>query len=480
MSPSKDTLISSIPYAAIVGILVAMSWDAVSNMIALWLTTDTYMHGALVLPLAFILARGMPLPNVLPSTLPRVQSLFLVLLWSVGIVFAQLVMINSIQQFMLLSTIPLIVVLCYGWAFARHYAAPLALVFLAIPLGDFLVPSLQSITADLAVFFLQWSGVSVVRNGWYLSISAADFRVAEACSGINFLISTFTVSVFYAFFYMEKPSKRFAFIMMGLLVPLVANGLRVYLIIMIAHWGNVEAATGFDHLVYGWIFFVVILAALFAIGSWLQDPPKGPSETGIIIDSSPLSWKSNNRPFWVMGAAILAATYMFWHHSKLLSSQDFIVHGDAVAEGDLLSPHYPFADYLVVKTLPSGWRQYHASYLIERHDKKMISYINRWFDGHRWSIESRRDNLLESGTPVTHYRLVNLQGQRYSLVVSHCIAGEWYSRDLNTKFAQMFAQLQGTDFGGQAFAWFAPAETSLASLPGANELSMLCNNQQGR
>lgn len=480
MRLSKATLTASIPYIAIFSILVTMSWDAVVNMVALWFTTDTYMHGSLVLPLAFILARGMPLPNALPSPTSQLQSFVLVLLWSAGIVFSQLVMINSVQQFMILSTIPLIVVLCYGWAIARHYAAPLLLVFLAIPFGDFLVPALQSITADLAVFFLQWSGVSVVRNGWYLSISAADFRVAEACSGINFLISTFTVSVFYAFFYMEKSSKRFAFIMMGWLVPLVANGLRVYLIIMIAHWGNVEAATGFDHLVYGWIFFVVILAALFAIGSWLQDPPKGASETGILLDVTPLSWKSSNRSFWVLGAAIFASTYMYWHYSKLSSSPDFVVHGVPVSEEDPLSPDYPFADHLVVKQLSSGWRQYHAAYLVERHDKKMISYINRWFDGHRWSIESRREELMEGGLPVTHYRLANLQGQRYSLIVSHCVDGQWYSGDLKTKLAQMVAQLQGSDFGGQAFAWFAPTETPLVSLPDANELSMLCNNQQGR
>lgn len=480
MNPLKVGLSPLLPYLAILCILVGMSFDAVSNMIALWLTTDTYMHGVLVLPLAFILARGMPLPNVLPSAPSVVQSTILVSLWACGVVLAQLVMINSVQQFMILSTIPLVVVLCYGWTIARHYAAPLLLVFLAIPLGDFLVPSLQSVTADLAVFFLQWSGVSVVRNGWYLSIASADFRVAEACSGINFLISTFTVSVFYAFFYMEKTSKRVAFIMMGWLVPLIANGLRVYLIIMIAHWGNVEAATGFDHLVYGWIFFVVILAALFAIGSWWQDPPKGPTETGVLIDLSPLNWKINHRPMWVLGAALLAAMYMLWHHSQQLSSPEFSVHGAPVVESDPLSPDYPLADHLAVKTLDSGWRQYHVAYLAESHDKKMISYVNRWFDGHRWSIESRRDAILESGIPAIHYGLVNLQGDRYTLVVSHCVAGHWYSRDLKTKLAQMMAQLQGTDFGGQAFAWFSPAQMELRSLPGADELSMLCNTQQGR
>lgn len=109
-------------------------------------------------------------------------------------------------------------------------------------------------------------GVLVFCNGWYISILVVDFWVVEVCSGINFLIFIFMVVVFYVFMYMDKIGKCVVFIVMGLLVLIVVNGLWVYFIIMIVYWGNVEVVIGFDYLVYGWIFFVVIFIVLFVFG----------------------------------------------------------------------------------------------------------------------------------------------------------------------------------------------------------------------
>ena len=212
--------------------------DAAWNMVYLWSTTDTFMHGWFVLPLAAVMAKNKPFPSFSPLPLNAAIALLLCIPWVAVLLVGKLSMINVLQQWALIAIIPLTILVSYGWRYAWHYRAPLLLVFFCIPVGDFLIPWLQSITADMSVFLLHLSGVSVLRNGWYISIPAADFRVAEACSGINFLISTFTVSVFYAFTYMEKTYKRITFIFLGFAVPLLANGLRVYLIIMIAHWGN--------------------------------------------------------------------------------------------------------------------------------------------------------------------------------------------------------------------------------------------------
>ena len=41
----------------------AATYEASLGMFTLWLTTDTYMHGLFVLPLAFILAKSRPWPE---------------------------------------------------------------------------------------------------------------------------------------------------------------------------------------------------------------------------------------------------------------------------------------------------------------------------------------------------------------------------------------------------------------------------------
>jgi EpsI family protein len=56
------------------------------------------------------------------------------------------------------------------------------------------------------------------------------------------------------------------------LVPVLANGLRAYMIVMIGHLSGMELATGVDHLIYGWLFFGLVMFVMFWIGSyWRED-----------------------------------------------------------------------------------------------------------------------------------------------------------------------------------------------------------------
>mgnify|MGYP002832164248 CR=1 FL=1 len=68
--------------------------------------------------------------------------------------------------------------------------------------------------------------------------------------------------------------RRIAFMAMALVVPILANGVRAFGTIYAAYWTSVERATGFDHIVYGWIFFGLVMAAVLAIGwRWFDRDP---------------------------------------------------------------------------------------------------------------------------------------------------------------------------------------------------------------
>jgi hypothetical protein len=60
-------------------------------------------------------------------------------------------------------------------------------------------------------------------------------------------------------------------------VPIVANWLRAYMIVMIGHTSGMELATGVDHLIYGWLFFGLVMFIMFWIGSyWREDEAPAP------------------------------------------------------------------------------------------------------------------------------------------------------------------------------------------------------------
>ena len=72
---------------------------------------------------------------------------------------------------------------------------------------------------------------------------------------------------------------------------------------MIGHSSGMELATGVDHLIYGWLFFGLIMFIMFWIGSyWRQDDLPAPAATG-----APGAMRGAvQRPLAPMAAAVVA------------------------------------------------------------------------------------------------------------------------------------------------------------------------------
>jgi len=58
-----------------------------------------------------------------------------------------------------------------------------------VPFGDELVPTLQMITADLTIALVHLSGIPAVIDGVFIDTPIGLFEVAEACSGVKFLVA---------------------------------------------------------------------------------------------------------------------------------------------------------------------------------------------------------------------------------------------------------------------------------------------------
>jgi len=146
-------------------------------------------------------------------------------------------------------------------------------LFLMVPFGEDFVPFLMDYTATFTVAMLRLTGISVYREGLHFFLTSGQWSVVEACSGIRYLIASFTLGLIYAYINYMKYWKRTIFIILSVLVPILANGLRAYMIVMIGHLSNMRLATGVDHIIYGWLFFGLVMLILFYVGSFWQDQP---------------------------------------------------------------------------------------------------------------------------------------------------------------------------------------------------------------
>ncbi len=152
----------------------------------------------------------------------------------------------------------------------RIFAAllfPLCYMAFMVPFGDELVPPLQAITAAITIWLVHVSGVSASINGVFIDTPAGLFEVAEACSGVKFLIAMIALGTLIGNVCFKSWMRRAVFFAFCLVVPILANGVRAWGTIFAAQYVGIEKAAGIDHLIYGWVFFAVVIVAVLA-ASW--------------------------------------------------------------------------------------------------------------------------------------------------------------------------------------------------------------------
>jgi exosortase/archaeosortase family protein len=153
-----------------------------------------------------------------------------------------------------------------GWRVALAMAAPLIYLVFLVPFGAFTVPALQTITARMVDWLLDLTSIPHYVDALLIDIPAGAFYVAEACAGLRFIIATLAFGALYAFVMFRSPWRRVTVMVLALVVPIIANGLRAFLLVLLGHWYGSAAAVEADHVIYGWGFFSFVLVLLILAG----------------------------------------------------------------------------------------------------------------------------------------------------------------------------------------------------------------------
>ena len=145
-------------------------------------------------------------------------------------------------------------------------AGPLLYLYFLVPFGDFLTPRLQDITTWFIRHGLDILGIPAFIDGYVIEIPQGTFFVAEACAGLRFLIASIAFGCLYALMMYRSPVRRGLFILVSIIVPIIANGFRGLGIVVLGYLlGSAQAAAA-DHIIYGWLFFSLVILLLIALG----------------------------------------------------------------------------------------------------------------------------------------------------------------------------------------------------------------------
>jgi exosortase A len=254
------------------------------SIVAIWDSSETFAHGYIILPISvWLIWRRRDNFRQMPPE-PFWPALALLAIVGFGWLLARMGEVQVVMQYAFAAMIPVIALAMLGRRLAWSLAFPLLFVLLAVPFGEIFIDPLINFTADFTVRALQATGIPVLRNGTRFEIPTGSWSVVEACSGVRYLISSVTLGCLYAYLTYRSAARRAAFMLVAVLVPIVANGLRAYMIVMIGHLSGMKLAVGFDHLIYGWLFFGLVMFIMFWIGSfWREDEAAAPAVSGDTI-----------------------------------------------------------------------------------------------------------------------------------------------------------------------------------------------------
>lgn len=404
--------------------------ETATAIVSIWVRSETFAHGFLVVPIVLWLVwrRRQTLYTIPPQ--PGAFAGLILALAGLAWLLGELAAVNALSQLALVAMLALLVPTLLGYKVAGAIAFPLAFLFFGVPFGEFAMPQLMQWTADFTVLALRMSGIPVYREGLQFVIPSGNWSVVEACSGIRYIIASLTVGTLFAYLNYQTTRRRALFIGVSLVVPLLANWFRAYMIVMLGHLSGNKLATGVDHLIYGWVFFGAVILLMFWIGARWSEPE--PDQTISVATLSPNHTHSPIAPArWFLASVAVVTVFALPNVARWAIQQSQA----AKASPTLTAPAELAAGWSVLSEQPVRWqpafhnpsvqidRQYRHGeqavnlyvgyYQNQNNDRKLVSSENVLVKSKdsQWAQVARGSHTLQLANGTTlNVRTAELRG----------------------------------------------------------------------
>lgn len=289
-----------------IAIVTMMTWQSVHNMLSVWWNHSAYNHGLFIIPISLYLAwgrrdrlAGLPVATYWPG-------LFVIGAFALTWLAARGASIMEGEQIAYVGMVQGLMLTILGRKIFRAQLLPILYLWLMVPTGSFLQPPLQAVATWLTGFFLQFTSIPFFIEEFYIQLPVGLFEVAPGCAGLNFLLAALALSILYADMMYAGWQRKMICVLTWLGVAILANGVRIFGILVIAELSDMKLAIVDDHLLYGWGFFFVILIGLMLAGRQFSNIPPW-TEPAALTDWMPANTASTGQLYAVSFASIFIA-----------------------------------------------------------------------------------------------------------------------------------------------------------------------------
>jgi EpsI family protein len=439
-----------IPALTALGVVLAghllLHWPDVVSLADNWANNDAYSHGYLAGPvLAWLIwdARSrLEIDSAPPLRFAALAIVALGLVWA----FAYAAAIGLVRELLWPATGWLLVLGLLGRQAALALAVPFAWLYTCMPIWGPLAPPLQNTTAVVSNELVRLLGVPAYLEGTRITVPAGSFDVAAGCSGGNFFVVSLALSLLYGQLTAATVANRFKLVAIALALALVANWMRVVIVILAGNATAMRSPLVDHHYGFGWVLFAGTLVLFLFLASRITGRPPRParaSEPGSRPGRT-VSWRAMATligamaigPAWAYAHATLAESAPIPRLSALpYEIQEF----NAVpAPADAWQPLLPGAHLELRTVFADGANALVLDvrgYERQSHGAKLIGYESHLEGGKGWRLAN---DDMPQGSAV---RVVGPSGEYWIVRPWYAIAGRVTSDTRQAQWAGAWSLL---------------------------------------
>lgn len=244
----------------VIAMLVAVYFPTFVGLSAEWVQWDESLSHAYPLLVWFLilLYRAGPIE-------PTEQHLLIDFLLGVGLIVASVawflfstVQIKILEQIVLLPILFLSIGFIFGINSLWRLRFLLLMPVFALPIWDYLNNSLVELASSVVGEMVRITRIPALIDGSSIFIPSGHIMIADGCSGLRYLIISLALGYTISYLNGYKEKGLISALVIAALLGLIANWIRIFVLILVGYSTEMESSLMEDHETFGWIIFALI------------------------------------------------------------------------------------------------------------------------------------------------------------------------------------------------------------------------------
>ncbi len=224
--------------------------------------------------------------------------------------------IDDIVAYALILWVGGLLLTSFGWRTGRNFWPSVLHLVYMLPLPGVIYykvsTSLQFISSEMGVWFLQLLSVPVFLDGNIIDLGVTKLHVAEACSGLRYMFPILSFSYIFAVLYRGPKWQKAVLLLSAVPIAILMNSIRIAVAGIIVQYYGLDWLEGFSHFFEGWVIFLACIAILFLL-AWLMlflHPDKPSLADALDLELSDLLPQAARLQYVRPSAALIAAAVL--------------------------------------------------------------------------------------------------------------------------------------------------------------------------